>query len=476
MPPQPPKKRRPWLWLIPLVVVVVAAAITVPILLSGGSPSAQSGQNGPSPSPAKPLQSWQVSAQKLGAYTEGLGVRVYGGDLLMVTDSAVTAFDRATGRQDWVLTPPQGNNFCALSRNIANDRLALGFGASDDRTGVHCLSIGLVDLKAHSFAWSVPVPQFKTDWGDPSGQGLVLAGGYLYAGGLEVFVRLSLSDGTIEPLAPTAAFQAGHDDDCSVMDVGADATTVYTVSRCLGTGASYSLVLGLDPGTGNVRVSNRIQAADVKMPMDASSRTGLSDAQFVSLSPTVLALYGKGQQALARLDDSLKVSWASVVQQGAIDFGGDTGALPNGNHQFNRAFVSDGLLFGVSASEKTKENQVVALDVNSGRQRWAATVPGDSMCDPVGVDGNALLVAGSQLQTGGINNPATVLAKIDVGSGKVLSAKPQSNPVEGAASGVTLPANEVMAYLAWVVADGRVYGGFQHKVLLPGDPVVFSLG
>ena len=42
-PPPAPKKRGPWLWLVPVLVVVVAAAVVVPILLTrdGGTANAQ---------------------------------------------------------------------------------------------------------------------------------------------------------------------------------------------------------------------------------------------------------------------------------------------------------------------------------------------------------------------------------------------------------------------------------------------------
>jgi outer membrane protein assembly factor BamB len=43
---------------------------------------------------------------------------------------------------------------------------------------------------------------------------------------------------------------------------------------------------------------------------------------------------------------------------------------------------------------------VVALDVKTGQQKWTTQLPGSSACDPVGVDGNALLVAADQLWTG----------------------------------------------------------------------------
>jgi hypothetical protein len=486
-PPRPSgRKRGPWLWLAPVLVLIVAAAITVPLLSTGGGgggAAAGPGPNGGS-APAHPMRSWQAVAHTMASYTQGLGERVYGDDLVLVTDTRLTAFARDTGAQAWTLTPPGANTgICALSRNLGHGQLAIGYGPVGS-TGISCTSTALVDLATHSFVWSKPVPQFSVDGDAPSGQGLVFAGNNLYAGAKTALVRMSLSDGTAQALGP--GFQSGADP-CYADDLSADAGTVYVLGNCIGDN-TYTALLELDAASGAMRANTTIRTGDAKLPTDGTGGTGINGAQFVSTSPLVLMLYSDVNAssfygAFVRLDNSLKVSWSSVQQQGAtgaLDTTEDSVSIADAAHQFDRAFVADGSLFAVTTFQNSNgvpdANKVVALDVDTGRQRWATGVPGDSMCDPVGVDGDTLLVAGDQLWTGDINNPATVLAKLDVRSGKVLSTKSQSNPIEGARSGVTLPADEAMDDIAWAVADGRVYGDDQNKVLDPGYPVAFSLG
>ena len=164
----------------------------------------------------------------------------------------------------------------------------------------------------------------------------------------------------------------------------------------------------------------------------------------------------------------------------AIDIQQDTSSINDAAHEYNRAFVADGLLFAVTVLQNSggvpTANKVVALDAKTGQQKWATQLPGSSACDPVGLDGDALLVAADQLWTGDINNPDTVFAKLDARTGKVLSIKSQRNPVVGARSGVTMPAFQDMADIAWAVGDGRLYGFEQGKALNAGAPVAFSLG
>ena len=482
-----PKKRGPWLWLVPVLVVVVAAAVVVPILLTkgGGSSNAQGAGGG---APASSLQSWQVTAQQMTAYQQGLGARVDGNDFIVFADSGITAFDRNTGKKQWSMTPPGGGNaFCAVSRNVVHDQVAVAFGANAE-TGVDCTTTALLDLKKHSFVWQKQVSQFASSLGasgDPSGQGLVLAGNYLYAGAKTVIVRMSLSDGSVQSLGP--GFSSGQDP-CYVDDIDADSSSVYVLGGCIGD-STYEALLELDVNSGSLRTSGAMQAGDVKLPAEGAGGDGILGAQFVSTAPLVLLMYGSASDSntslgnFVALDASLKPSWVSTQQNDtatAIDTEQDSPGINDAAHQYNRAFVAKDLLFSVTIFQDSSgvpaANKVVALDVKTGQQKWATQLPGSSACDPVGVDGNALLVAADQLWTGDMNNPNTVFAKLDVQTGKVLSTKSQRNPVVGARSGVTLSAFQDMADIAWAVADGRLYGFEQGKSLNAGAPVAFSLG
>ena len=483
-PPQPPpapKKRGPWLWLVPVLVVVVAAAVVVPILLTRGGSSDAQGSGGTN------AKSWQVTAQQMTAYTQGLGSRVDGNSFIVFADTAITAFARDTGKQQWSITPPgSGAAFCAMSRNVVHDQVAVAFGA-DNATGVHCMSTGLLDLNKHEFVWQKQVSQFvSTDVGstDPSGQALVLAGDYLYVGEKTVLVRLSLADGTVQSLGP--GFASGQDP-CFVDDMAADSSTVYVAGRCLGS-STYESMLALDANSGSLRSSDAVGTGDVKLPAESAGSPGLFGAEFVSTSPLVMIVYGSASDNstfgnFVGLDASLKPTWVSVQHDNtatAIDTEDDVPGTSIGGHQYNRAFVANGLLFAVTIFHdhdgKPTANKVVALDVETGQQKWATQVPGTSACDPVAVDGNTLLVAADQVWVGNMINPNTVFAQLDVRSGKVISTKPQHNPVVGAPNGVTLSGFDDMSSFAWSMADGRIYGFEQLKPAEPGLPVALSLG
>lgn len=199
------------------------------------------------PSPPGQLTGWQITDVGLPRYHKGLGERTYDFDLVMVTDTSVVGVSRATGAILWTVTPPKsGTAFCALSSNAANDQLALGYGTIDDSIASQaaCSNIGLLNLKTHTLTWSIQVAPFVGSAGEaPSGLALTIAGGFVYAGGKAMLVRIPLANGSPQPLAN----QINPGDQCSVNDLAADSSTVYVLDNCTDQSDSGNeTVLGLD--------------------------------------------------------------------------------------------------------------------------------------------------------------------------------------------------------------------------------------
>jgi outer membrane protein assembly factor BamB len=488
VPPGPPKKRGPWPWLIPVLVVVVAAAIVVPVLLTKGGGSSNNAQgsgdaHGSASAPAKPLASWQVNTTQMPPYDQGLGVRLDGDDLISVTDTSVTALARDTGKLQWTVTPPgSGNEFCALSRNVLHDQMAVGFGQVTS-TGTVCTATGVLNLKKHGFVWQQQVPAFTSPDGtfdDPSGESLMFVGDYLYAGAKSAIVRMSVSDGTVQSLGP--GFQASQDDPCIVNDITADATTVYVVGNCISEPESLALV-ELDAKTGSPGKSMLLRASDLKYPSGAE----VIRAEFVSADPLILYTEGLNStedgpvDSFVRLDSSLKVAWTANQPAGdpkAVDTTQDSNADSDGAHQLNRVIVTNGLLIGVTTLVNSNRilmaNSVVALNIDTGKQAWSTQVPGYTTMDPIGMVDGTLMAAAEQL--GDDNTPYTALVKLDVKTGKLLSKKTQRNYIANIANRITMPVEEPLEDVAWALADGRAYGLEQEKLPTPQGVLVISLG
>jgi outer membrane protein assembly factor BamB len=359
-----------------------------------------------------------------------------------------------------------------------NDEMAVAFGATAE-DGTKCLTVGLLNLKTHSLAWTKQLP--AGNGSEPTGQALVMVGDYVYVGTKSQIVRFTDADGTTKSISEELTL---GDAPCYVEDMAAAADTVYVLASCLGMGDERTVVLTVDAGVGSLGAHSIIGPSDVRLPAGVGFIGG---ATFVSISPLVLLLNGDkdsstAYSAFVRLDNSLKVSWSDVQQRllpDSIDASSDTVTIDDAHHSYNRAFVANDTLFAVTTfagQQGSLSNKVVAIDVDSGKQKWATTVPGASMVDPIDVQDSTLLAAGQEIPKSGSNKPATVLAELDVASGKVRSVRKEALPIAGAASGLTLADEGAMGGVAWVADDNRVYGASTAKAVDDGQPVVFSVG
>jgi hypothetical protein len=146
----------------------------------------------------------------------------------------------------------------------------------------------------------------------------------------------------------------------------------------------------------------------------------------------------------------------------AAGSGGNPSAL-----QQRPLVVAGGLLIGPTlAPSSGGGNPLVAIDLRTGKTRWATAVRGEDVFVPVAVTGSAVEVIG--VSQGGAGNP--VLMRFSLATGKVSSVGPPR--VLGAA-----PMSDEMQYYRFVAAGPVVYAvNWAQAQATPGSaPAVFTL-
>ena len=105
---------------------------------------------------------WSIAS--LGAMI--VGTWANGDDFIVATPDALTAYQVASGKQDWKWPVPSGETICRMSQSTSSPRGAVIYGK-----GSKCASLQVFDLTVGKPIWSAPV-----NLADSSGLGLGPAG------------------------------------------------------------------------------------------------------------------------------------------------------------------------------------------------------------------------------------------------------------------------------------------------------------
>ena len=165
---------------------VVALVVLLSIVLSGGGGSGSADRQNTGSSAAL---AW--SKASLGAGISGTWVS--GGELVVITSEALTAYEIASGKQDWSWPVPSGAKICRMSSTASSPRGAFIYG-----TGDGCGTLQVLDLATGKPIWSAPVNLAPAGDEDPSSNpvGLSIQGSYLVAPyGKRDIVDIDLSTG-----------------------------------------------------------------------------------------------------------------------------------------------------------------------------------------------------------------------------------------------------------------------------------------
>ncbi|OXM44604.1 hypothetical protein CFP71_40015 [Amycolatopsis thailandensis] len=449
-PPPPPKNKKFLFWLIPLIVIVAAAAVVVPIALSGGDPAQEQAAPPASGQPAGPPKvKWELSGAKkdVPAYKNGITTWLHEDDLVVVRDKYVAAFTRADGKQRWLVEAPGGKVFCGTGVEPAEGKVVLAFGkakaGSEDGS---CDNATVLDLKTGKLGWQVPmaVPQKMQDR-VTTVQAVVtqIMGDVVFVTADQGYAALDLATGAIK-WTKTFSRKADGEDTCAGHDMMPRDGKAIVVASCL-TGDFSVTALQIDPATGNVELEDSV-------PHDGYSVSGIG---LLSVKP-VLAYGSNTEQGTYFLfDDNLKLKSKidggkpnspdeldGVTSQG---FGHSTSGT---EHHPGAAVVADGVLYTPTRTIGGEVNKLVAVDLNTGRRTWSASVPEGTIQAPIKiVDGLLLAQVGPVSTTG----PQRTV-KIALADGKVTpfleaqvrnSEQDETGPIPG--------------FYRYLWADDRVY-------------------
>jgi hypothetical protein len=435
-----------------------------------------------------------VTAGQTGQFVDGFGAWANGDDLITVTGNSVTAFKRRDGSKVWSLTPPtQGALFCGASRNVSADRIAVAYGltSKDNPSDQVCTNLGLVNLTTGKFVWSGQYLQDSSF--PPAGAAMMIVGNSVFAGfNLSNFVnQVDLATGKT---TTHDAMSDGNNADCSINDITATSSTVYFLATCQpglpsdpnapANTAAFDAIRAEDATTGQQTGFGEITAQSAQVPADPI--VGMSPGTFISAAPMVVqtsanTASGQTTGSFLGIDGSLKVSWAVPGPLGdpnSLDIlsSGDSSAGWTG---FGRAFVANGVLLAETTFQNpsgTQNNKIVAIDAKSGQPKWRTGMPKVAFICPVTVQGSSVIAIGQTTAGDAQGNPDTVVAHLDLDSGKLTSSKTLSLPVSGTGNSLANGANFEATW--WVAADDRLYGAqvLNGRNPPPTTPEVFAVG
>jgi PQQ-like domain len=456
--PPPRRDRARLTWIIATVAVLVVVAVGAGLGLSmrnGGGQASKTpgGAAGTAKGGAAPasLAAWQASQSQYNA----MGTVTDGSDLVVTADTAVYAYNRASGQLAWTVKPPAAFGsapaaFCGSGQHPVGGMLSVGFGKLTDPEHhiVDCSSVGVVDLRSGKMLWSsliIPADDLPSNPDLPEGMTTEISGTTVLATWQAAGAAFSVTTGKRLWL---------ENFDAPVRDLAAGNGLFYGMLVNLVPFADqFAMAIeAFNPATGHV-VS--------KLPLTgAMTHTGQPQTgAIVSTKPlTILAEdMGDNENASFVVLNPAGTQVARVIPAGAqepdapagshvlfaVPLSGTTGAHPSVN-----ALVSGNTLLAVSyPSGSNPDYGLVAYDLSAGSRQWTATPPGVNMITPVAVDGSTVVAVGSTVSGGKDANPA--LARVSLGSGTVLSSTPRTTGHDPIGSFIGL------YRFAW--ADGRAY-------------------
>ena len=469
-PPRRGRSRLPLILTVVAVLVVVAAGAGVGLALRGGGSSKGASKEGAvrgSGSAPATLAAWQASQPQYDA----TGTVTDGNDLVVTADTAVYAYNRASGKLAWTLSPPAfgsaPGSFCGSGQSAVDGRLSVGFGKLTDpqHHEVDCSSVGVVDLRSGKMLWSslmIPAGEANPTQGAAEGMTTEISGSTVLATWHGAGAAFSVTTGHRLWLQD---FHAPFED------------------LAAGNGMFYGLLLNLVPFPDQfamaVDVINPANGHVVsQLPLTAAmTRTGLPQSgAIVSVKPLTLLIQDTSDNDNASFVvlNPAGTQVTQVIPAGAqnpdsppsshllfaLSLSGNSESHPSVN-----AIVSGNTLIAVGyPSGSAADYGLVAYNLSTGSRQWTATVPGVNMVTPVAVDGSAVVAVGAVLSGSSETNPA--LVRVSLASGAVLSSTPRT-------TGRDTIGNFIGFYrFAWT--DGRAYAADWQQGS-NGVPTVFTM-
>lgn len=285
--------------------------------------------------------------------------------VVRATMLGLTAYDLQTGRQRWRLPMPNGTSLCQVSPNVVDDVAAVIFGATQG-SGDKCDQLTAVGVRTGERRWTTSLKQpgdTSTDVLDRLAS-VSIARGLVVAQDVDAIRGYATGDGKRRwSVDPTV----GSESRCLPFKSLVDADRMIVVLDCQNRGN----VSFINTATGQV-----LWKRDTK---PAEGAVEFMDP--ISVKPVVLASRSTGEQRQMLVLNSNTGALArqiptSVGGSSELDFTSDGFGL-NGRAYYPVVINAGKLFAATEGVVGTRRNEIVAVDLNTGRVAWTTpSAPG----------------------------------------------------------------------------------------------------
>jgi len=341
------------------------------------------------------------------------GAWLAGDTVVRAQADGLLAYQLADGAQAWGAPAPDGTSLCVAAQAVTDGRGAVAVGSDNS-----CNTVAGFDLNSGKLTWTARFPApVREGRGPLRAPDLSVAGQQVIVRSEDTLIGLSLADG--KQLWRTTPQKLLPGRDCRFRDVRAAGEQVVVTYRC----PSGGEVDALDPATGKARWRQRLPEAK------------LTDG-VLSVQPLV-SLPGLGHDAYAVRDPRTGKELATFGN--TID-GTELWTIPpnrsnsiEGPAVYRYAGDDDTLYlptFPKNVPNKMRQaNQIVAIDLATGKRRWVSSGHTDSQVQLIRRDEQGVLA----WESGDRRDLPPRLVRIDPATGKVsvVAEGPLSAGFEG---------------------------------------------
>ncbi|ATE55324.1 hypothetical protein CNX65_20250 [Actinosynnema pretiosum] len=339
--------------------------------------------------------SWQASGRDTTPYVRSIGAWTAGVDVVAVRDTHAVARARQGGGKHWEVAPPAGR-FCAGPAQFTEGWLALAYGVSGA-----CDHMMLVYLPTGQVRWQRPL-DVPGAAGSGAGGVVQVVGDLVLAargGGVAAFAV----DTGERKWGRTLVRASDGADRCAADDLAPDQGESLLLLRCPGVDHAVT-AQRFRPSTGEVLAEHDLPGPDLP---DVEADIVSSGA-----APTVVHVGNRDSGSYRFLNESL-------VQTQEVPSGHGGLSAPDGP---GRVAIGHGCLLAVTTPEAGQVNEVVAVYLATGEERWRVPVPGATAEGVVASDDRGVHVIASSTREEDVDRMLDErLVRLDADSGAVLA-------------------------------------------------------
>ncbi|WP_262012876.1 PQQ-like beta-propeller repeat protein [Micromonospora sp. Mcm103] len=367
------------------------------------------------------------------------GAWLIGDAVVRAQPDGVVAYRLDDGAQAWGVPAPQATSLCTAAQTMAEGRGVVALGSADS-----CDTLVGFDAAAGTQTWRATFPvERRTGRSEIVAPDLSVTAGQVVVRSGESVLGYALADG--KRLWQTDADRLLPGRDCRLTQAQAAGDQAVVTARCDG---DQGALLGLDPSTGKPRWQQKLpaaqQSAGVLSVDPLVSLPGLVSETFVARDAA-----GKARATFGNPVDGTRFSDLPINRSNTV----------SGPEIRPYLADADTLYLPTEATnvggKMRQANQVVAIDLATGKRRWVSAGHTDSEVELVRLDEQGLLA----WEVGDRRDLAPRLVRIDPATGEVtvVAEAPLSAGTEGSDAKV-LERDGIVVLVPWkqVTADAAI--------------------